>query len=93
MEKEVMKTTVVNIKEMPLYDVYIGRGGRWGNPFKIGVDGTREEVIEKYKVWILSQPPLLNEISQLRGKVLGCWCKPKACHGDVIVELLEKSNG
>lgn len=88
-----MKTTVVNIKEMPLYDVYIGRGGRWGNPFKIGVDGTREEVIEKYKVWILSQPPLLNEISQLRGKVLGCWCKPKACHGDVIVELLEKSNG
>ncbi len=88
-----MKTTVVNIKEMPLFDVYIGRGGRWGNPFKIGVDGTREEVIEKYKVWILSQPPLLNEISQLRGKVLGCWCKPKACHGDVIVELLEKSNG
>lgn len=88
-----MKTEIVNIRNKVPHDVYIGRGSRWGNPFKIGVDGTREEVIEKYKVWILSQPPLLNEVSRLRGKVLGCWCKPKACHGDVLVELLEKSNG
>jgi len=88
-----MKTEIVNIRNKVPHDVYIGRGSRWGNPFKIGVDGTREDVIEKYRVWILSQPPLLNEISVLRGKVLGCWCKPKACHGDVLVELLEKSNG
>jgi len=86
-------TKVINIKKYPKEAcswVYIGRGSPWGNPFKIGVDGTREEVIEKYKEWILSQQPLLNEIHKLKGKVLGCFCKPKACHGDVLVELLEK---
>lgn len=85
-------TKVVNIRSGKPYDVYIGRGSKWGNPFEIGKLGNREEVIKKYKVWILSQPPLLNEIFKLKGKVLGCWCKPKACHGDVLVELLEKGN-
>jgi hypothetical protein len=86
-----MVCKVVNLRKEG-YDVYIGRGSKWGNPFVIGKDGTREEVIDKYRVWIMSQPPLLNEIQELKGKVLGCFCKPKACHGDVIVELLEKSN-
>jgi hypothetical protein len=88
-------TKVINIRRDPKVAgewVYIGRGSKWGNPFVIGKDGTREEVIDKYRVWIMSQPPLLNEIQELKGKVLGCFCKPKACHGDVIVELLEKSN-
>lgn len=71
------------------FDVYIGRPSKWGNPFLIGKDGDRDEVIRKYREWILSQPALLRDLRELRGKVLGCWCRPKACHGDVLVELLE----
>ena len=70
------------------YDVYIGRPGPWGNPFTIGKDGTREEVVEKYAEWVLTQPDLLAKIKiELKGKVLGCFCAPKLCHGDIIVEL------
>ena len=69
------------------YDIYIGRPSKWGNPFREGVDGNRAEVIRKYESWLLSQPELMAAIETLRGKVLGCWCKPKACHGDVIARL------
>jgi hypothetical protein len=70
------------------YDVYIGRGrGIWGNPFEIGIHGTRDEVIEKYKEWILTQPTLLDRLWTLEGKVLGCSCAPLRCHGDVLVAL------
>ena len=69
------------------YDVYIGRPGKWGNPFEIGRDGTRDEVITKYRNWIQTQPHLLASLHELRGKTLGCWCSPKACHGDVLIEL------
>lgn len=67
--------------------VYIGRPSKWGNPFEIGKDGTREEVIERYREWIALQLPLLKALPELRGKVLVCWCKPLACHGDVLAEL------
>ena len=73
------------------YDVYIGRGSKWGNPFKIGIDGRRNEVIEKYAEWIKTQPELIKALPQLKGKVLGCWCSPKACHGDVLVEISDSS--
>lgn len=70
------------------FDVYIGRPSKWGNPFVIGKDGTRNEVIEKYRSWLLSQPQLIKDArEQLRGKVLGCWCSPSACHGDVLSEV------
>lgn len=69
------------------YDVYIGRPSKWGNPFEIGKDGTRKEVIEKYAAWIKTQPHLLNDLHELRGKILGCWCSPSACHGDVLAKL------
>lgn len=72
------------------YDVYIGRPSKWGNPFVIRKDGTRDEVIEKYREWIQTQPQLLAEVYTLRGKVLGCWCAPRRCHGEVLVELAEK---
>ena len=71
------------------YDVYIGRPSKWGNPFNIGKDGSREEVIEKYKQWIIRQPRLLKDVKMLRGKVLGCWCAPKACHGDILAALAD----
>jgi hypothetical protein len=67
--------------------VYIGRPSKWGNPFVIGRDGTRNEVIAKYRAWIVSQPELMNALDELRGHDLVCWCAPLACHGDVLVEL------
>lgn len=72
------------------YDIYIGRPSKWGNPFVVGKDGTRKEVIDKYRKYILSNKELLDSLDELEGKVLGCWCKPKSCHGDVLVELIEK---
>lgn len=80
---------VVNLRKEK-YDVYIGRGSKWGNPFLVGKDGIREEVIEKYKQYILNKPDLLDSLGELTGKVLGCFCKPRACHGDVLLELLQE---
>ncbi len=88
------KTTVANWKATDWldrgFDIYIGRPSKWGNPFHIGPDGTREQVIEKYKAWIQTQPQLLAALGELRGKILGCWCKPLACHGDVLAELADQ---
>lgn len=72
------------------YDIYIGRPSKWGNPFEIGRDGTREEVIAKYRAWVVTKPDLMKSLPELKGKVLGCWCHPKPCHGDVLVELVNK---
>jgi len=82
-------TRIVHCKKEK-YDVYIGRGSIWGNPFRIGVDGTREEVVHKYLDWILDQPNLMKQMHTLRDKVLGCWCAPKICHGDALVIVLEE---
>lgn len=85
---------VVHCKKEP-YDVYIGRPGPWGNPFTHR-DGTlaehrcatREEAIQRYEAWLLAQPDLVARAKvELRGKVLGCWCAPQACHGDVLLRI------
>ena len=73
------------------FDVYIGRPSKWGNPFLLGVDGTRREIIKKYYNWIIGDKKLLADIDELKGKVLGCWCSPKECHGDVLVKLANES--
>ena len=84
-----MKTTVVHCRRES-YDVYIGRPSIFGNPFKIGPGGTRAEVIEKYRAWVLEKPALVEEIRwQLRGKRLGCYCAPQPCHGDVLAEIAD----
>jgi hypothetical protein len=62
-------TTVVNLK-YDSYDVYIGRGSKWGNPYHIG-KLSRKEVIAKYKEWILTKPELLNTLYELKDKKLG----------------------
>lgn len=82
-------TRVVNLRNEP-FDVYIGRPSKWGNPYRIGKDGTRDEVIAKYRQHILSTPTLLAALPELRGRRLGCWCWPLPCHGDVLVELSER---
>jgi hypothetical protein len=84
-----MKTRVVHCKR-EAHDVYIGRPGKWGNPFVIGRDGTRGQVIAKYRQWLVSQAALVAALPELKGKTLGCWCAPNACHGDVLAEMADK---
>ena len=82
-----MPGKVVNCKRDE-FDVYIGRPGPFGNPFTIGKDGTRQEVVEKFAEWILTQDDLLATIkTELKDKILGCWCAPELCHGDILMEL------
>lgn len=100
-----MATTVVNIKQP--YDVYIGRprkGQAWGfgNPFELGKDGARAEVIYRYQKWLVhgesfdnpkATPErrqwILDNVKTLKDKRLGCFCKPQACHGDVLVWMAD----
>jgi hypothetical protein len=98
-----METTVVNIKDHPGWKaqggVYIGRAFRgqktsmFANKFRIGADGDIDEVIAKYHTWFYKQlwrPEFFGALIELRGKMLVCWCKPEKCHGDIIVEYLER---
>jgi hypothetical protein len=78
---------VVNLRQAE-YDIFIGRGSKWGNPFVIGRDGTRDQVIRMYEVHIRHSPMLIAALPELAGRRLGCYCKPLACHGDVLVKLL-----
>lgn len=81
--------TVVN-KNTKKYDIFIGRGTKWGNPFKIGKDGNRSQVIKKYEKYLLSNKVLMNDLHELDGKILGCFCKPEECHGDVLKEQVKE---
>ena len=83
--------------------VSIGRPSKWGNPYKVAYARfggtnwrpvgerlyTQEEAVAKYREYILTRPDLLAALPELKGRVLGCWCKPLPCHGDVLVELVE----
>lgn len=80
------ETKVVHCKRSS-YDVYIGRPSKWGNPFAIGRDGDREEVMLKYLDWLMTQVDLLEALPELKGKILGCWCKPQDCHGDILARM------
>ena len=76
---------VVHCKKAP-FDVYIGRPSEWGNPYEIGPDGTREEVIALFEASLTSlRKHQIKE--ELKGKILGCWCAPKPCHGDVLARI------
>ena len=70
-------------------DVYIGRPSKWGNPWSIeGEYQTREWVIERYEEYAREVFDG-DDMLELVGKTLVCWCKPLACHGDVLVDLVE----
>jgi hypothetical protein len=77
------------LKDILIEDcVYIGRPSIWGNPFTIGRDGTREEVIEWHEVWFMKHPDLIARAkSELKGKHLICFCAPEACHGDLLLKI------
>jgi len=81
---------VVNRRTKPsgCKPIYVGRPTVWGNPFVIGKDGSRKEVIAKYEKWLLAQPGLVKRARQdLRGRDLECWCAPAACHADVLLRV------
>jgi hypothetical protein len=88
---------VVNLNRSK-FDVYIGRPGKgysesaapWGNPYEVGVDGTRAEVIAMFRKYLERSPTLLARLPELRGKYLGCFCAPASCHGDVLAELANR---
>jgi hypothetical protein len=91
-----MLTRVVNLRE-ERYDVYIGRPGKGqkgplGNPFEIGRDGTRAQVLQKHRAWathrLVMDYEFRLQVLGLRGKTLGCFCRPAACHGDFYVEWI-----
>lgn len=66
----------------------------WANPFKISKTLTREDVLRKYEEYILDKikrEGLQERLLELRGKKLGCWCKPEKCHGDILLKLIEKA--
>ena len=96
-------TTVIKIgPKLPPDAVYIGRSNakymisagapsRFANPFVIGRDGSRAEVIAKFEAKVRSSPELVADIKRtLRGKTLVCWCKPLACHGDVLARIADE---
>lgn len=93
-----MSTKVVNIYKEP-FDVYIGRAGKgkdgyFGNPFPLKKGEDRGSTLELYRAWfktrIKEDREFKERVEGLRGKTLGCFCKPNACHGDVIKEYLDK---
>ena len=98
--QSVSKPRVLNkrIDKIPPDAVYVGRPSKWGNPFIIGRDGTREEVIERYRRLmnsILASKTgklLQQDLEELRGKNLVCWCAPLPCHADVLLELANKED-
>ena len=86
-----VKTKVVHCKKEP-YDIYIGRPSIYGNPYIVGIHGSRQECIHAFKQLILQNRSLLALIPSLCGKTLGCWCKPNACHGDILAELADEKD-
>lgn len=96
MTRFITPTRVVNIKK-DQYDVYIGRSGHgldgyFGNPFKLGSNDKRGDTLDKYRTYfydrLANDEEFYNRIIELKGSVLGCFCKPNACHGDIICEYL-----
>jgi hypothetical protein len=68
--------------------VYIGRGSEWGNPFKIGRDGDRDTVCDKYEEMVFQSPSFIQYIKEsLKGRDLVCFCAPKRCHGDFLLRI------
>ena len=96
------KMSVVNIRmvngKRPKYDVYIGRAlnypkatfpeSKWHNPFTVKQYGL-EASLKLFEIYMKKSPELMNSLHELKGKILGCWCKPKVCHGDVLIKLLK----
>jgi hypothetical protein len=92
-----MCTKIVNIYK-DKYDIYIGRAGRgqdgyFGNPFRLAPNEASGSTLQRYKEYFLKRldndPEFKERVLSLKGKTLGCFCKPNPCHGDIIIEWLD----
>lgn len=94
-------TRVVHVRKEP-FDIYIGRAfaefpeSIWHNPFQLGKDGNRKEVLRKYREYVLSRPDLVARLHELKDKTLGCWCRKGGgfkgklvCHGQILAGLVD----
>ncbi len=85
-----MHTNLIAWAETEGLYVRIDRRTDWGNPFELPDDGSRDEVIAKYRTYYLPHKVLLQaRLHELAGKALGCWCAPEPCHGDVLKEAAQ----
>lgn len=80
----------------PAGAVVISRPSKWGNPFRIDADHDRPAVVRMFREWILSDDPaavrMRNDLGELRGKDLLCFCPvPGPCHGDILLELANQA--
>jgi hypothetical protein len=78
---------IVNICNTSQFDIFIGRPSKWGNPFTVEAFG-REQAIAAYEAHLRRRPDLIADLPELSGKVLGCYCYPLPCHGEVLLRLL-----
>ena len=69
---------------------YTLEGSKWANPHRITNPNRRENVVKRYEQYIRNNSTLLRDLRQLKGKNLGCWCYPKLCHGNIILNILEE---
>jgi hypothetical protein len=85
-------TKAVNVKKEP-YDIFCGRPSDFGNPYKIGVHGDRDQCIDQHERDVRSNPAFIERIKrELTGKRLGCYCKPKRCHCDTYVMICDETS-
>ncbi len=82
-----IKDAPPDFRENPDY-VYIGRPSKWGNPYNEKMGRTR--CIDLFREFVTATPDLMKCLPELKGKTLVCFCKPQACHGDVLAELADK---
>jgi ParB-like chromosome segregation protein Spo0J len=71
--------------------VRVDRKSKWGNPFELPDDGSRDDVCNHYRDHYFPHKPSLSDVSGLRGKALGCWCSPDRCHADHLADLANQS--
>ncbi len=84
-------TKVVHLRKEH-WDVRIDRPGPWGNPFPMYGKGGRALAIKLFEQEIRSKPEYIARVkAELKGKILGCWCKPKPCHGDVLARIADEA--
>lgn len=94
-----MSRKVVNVRKSGGSYIYIGRGSPWGNPYSHLAKSaaqyrvaTRDEAIERFREYALErlqrEPEWLEPLRSQPERDLGCWCAPKACHGDALLELI-----
>jgi hypothetical protein len=99
MKEILFPTRAVNLRK-EAYDIFCGRGSKWGNPFThLPLEqtsaqfqvATREEAIEAYEDWFPTQPKLVRDVHKLKGLRLGCYCKPRSCHCDFLARKADES--